>query len=153
MYLFLSSPKDTFFFHRFRERKGEDERERGREKRETLIGCLLVYVFTGIEPATWICYLTGNQTLWRFRSGNYSPTTWTTPARMEGETLAESQFLPDFLPKSFLFVLFLQSFLKPWPYLSHMELLHSVCVGSLMWLPFIWELSDLSFNHLVLPLF
>lgn len=36
-------------------------RERKREK-ETLIGCLPYASWPGIEPTTWVCTLTGNQT-------------------------------------------------------------------------------------------
>ena len=46
----------------FRERGGRRGRERERE-RLILIGCLLYTPQKGIEPATQICALAGNQTL------------------------------------------------------------------------------------------
>ena len=47
-------------------------REKGRERdreRETSIGCLLYEPWPGIEPATQVCALTGNEThhLWLYR--------------------------------------------------------------------------------------
>ena len=64
----LSSPEDIFFPIAFRERGSGRVRERGRNisvrEKHQLVAFLYLLIHTsmGIEPETWVCALTRNQT-------------------------------------------------------------------------------------------